>query len=245
MNKIIKFSKIVLEGKTLQDKLNIVSFFMGNPKELDLKNSDGLFHVRANKSDLWMCSPLGDLDMRKYFDLEEGTFIDVGANIGRYSIALAKRPKVHVIAFEPDPSNFDALKRNILLNNLQEKIEIFPIALSNKSGEAIFYINKENAGNSSLEMQRGQTSTQIKVRTERADNLVKEKVDFIKIDVEGAESLVLKGASNIIKKFLPKIIFEAENLEKLAKVKRVLEPFGYNIQQITSTDYIAKRSIVK
>lgn len=65
------------------------------------------------------------------------------------------------------------------------------------------------------------------------------KVDLVKIDVEGAEADVLKGATKTLKKYHPKIIFEAWDEQYLKKVKEVLKPFNYKIKQIAPENYIA------
>ena len=64
-------------------------------------------------------------------------------------------------------------------------------------------------------------------------------VDIIKLDVEWAEAEVLEGAANILKKFHPKIVFEAIREEDLDKIINVLNPYKYNICRITEYDYLA------
>ncbi len=243
--KILKFIKLIAEGKTIKDKLKIMLFFLGFPKEIDLKNSDGLFHARANKSDLWMCTPLADRDMRKYFAPKEGTFLDIGANIGKYSIIMAKNPDVKVIAFEPEPSNLKALRSNIALNSFEDRITIASVALSDKRGVVNFYQGRGDPGVGSLEMTGGKTeNVPIKVNTQPLDDYAEKNkiqdIKLMKVDVEGLEASVFRGALKTLRKFHPKIIFEAQDENHLNESKNILEAVGYKIKQIDDTNFLAK-----
>ncbi len=244
--KFTKIIKLIMEGQKLNDKIKLIYillrryFGLKGQKELMLQNSDGTFKVRANDSDLWILTSLGDKEMRPYFNVDEGTFIDIGANVGKYSIILAKNPNIKVIAFEPDPYNLEALKFNIVLNN--SPVVIKDIALSNKKGTASFFLNPDNQGNSSL-LNSGQKGEEIFVKTDTLDNVLKdnkERISLIKIDVEGFEAEVLQGARETIRKFHPKIIFEAWNGEYLDRCMEVLNPLGYSTKKINGGNYLAK-----
>ncbi len=147
--------------------------------------------------------------MRKgTFELEETTlisrllgytdvFVDVGANLGYYT-CLALQNKKHVIAFEPQPQNLSCLFKNLIANGWQDKAEVFPVALSDKPGLLTLYgasgpsasLVKNWAGYSSYYHQIVPISTLDNVLGIRFSN----KQLFVKIDVEGAEYQVLKGA---------------------------------------------------
>ena len=128
------------------------------------------------------------------------TIIDVGANVGWYTIIASKLVGKNgsVIAFEPDPENFALLKRNTLANGCDNVI-LEQKALSNASGTLTLYLDESNKGMHStvFDWKRGG----IKVEALRLDDYLEnrfKRVDFVKIDVEGAEPMVLEGMKRTI-----------------------------------------------
>src|SRR5215213_5373151 len=144
----------------------------------------------------------------------EGIVVDVGAHYGRYTLIAAKRigPKGKVIAIEADPKNFDMLNKNIKLNELSaENVITFNYTASSNKSKVNLSIpeEKKSAGHtiySSIIPSRASTEKFIEVNANTLDNLLYdneisvEQVDWIKIDVEGAELEVLRGATNILSK---------------------------------------------
>ena len=136
---------------------------------------------------------------------------DIGANIGLYSIYAAKTKDIQVFAFEPSVFNLELLAKNIHINKLQEKIIIFPLALSYKNGFNLFKMNNPVWGGalSSFGVDFDQHGRDFKSSFEysilglNADDVARifniAKPDYIKIDVDGIEHLILSGASNILK----------------------------------------------
>lgn len=126
-------------------------------------------------------------------------FVDVGASFGYYTILAASivGPRGKVIAFEPEPTRFIFLKTNIKINRFPHVIAV-NAAVSNVNGESHFYISGEE---SSLYMRPG---PQIKVKTVRLDEFLESiginSINMIKIDVEGAEMLVLEGAEKVFRR---------------------------------------------
>jgi len=121
-------------------------------------------------------------------------FVDVGANIGGYAIRAAKYCKVY--AFEPLPRNYNLLKLNEKINNV--KINSFKVAAGNSEERIKLYYNSNYPGKPSV-MRRQKDF--IEVEMKQLDKLIdEEKIDLIKIDVEGAEDLVLEGAKNCLKR---------------------------------------------
>jgi FkbM family methyltransferase len=141
--------------------------------------------------------------------------MDVGANLGYYTISMANWVGSHglVVAFEPFPANFETLKRNVHLNRLQNVI-LEPAALSNRNGSLrlIYGVNEQFSATPSVSgyAVEGDRDS-IEVPTRRLDDYVAElgrMPTFIKIDVEGAELAVLEGARNTLAAVRPILLVE-------------------------------------
>ncbi|OGL53993.1 hypothetical protein A3K55_02200 [Candidatus Shapirobacteria bacterium RBG_13_44_7] len=128
------------------------------------------------------------------------TVVDVGANIGYYTVLLGKKAK-KVYAFEPEKTSFEILKKNVEVNKLKG-VELFGVALGGKKEKKKLEKSKDNFGDNRLSDKGGV------VGVERLDDLVKEKIGLIKIDTQGWEPEVIKGAREIIRKYHPKIFLE-------------------------------------
>ena len=148
--------------------------------------------------------------------LQEGDiFVDVGANIGLFSLIASKfvGPEGLVICFEPSPTTFDRLVENVNQNCL-ENIDLRNIGLSNSSGELTFYISENgyDAWNSFAPGQDNklQRSIQVPVSTldKELSGIDKSRVKVIKIDVEGWEKFVLYGGQAFLKEYSPIVIVE-------------------------------------
>lgn len=178
-----------------------------------------------------------DFDMVMNLVEKGDTIFDIGANIGWYSLNLAKNIKTtEVLSFEPIPKTFDYLKRNVELNQINN-IKTFNFGFSDEEKEIEFYYYKEGSGNASLTNLSNMEGTQkIKCAVKKLDAFVSMNncsVDFIKCDVEGAELLVFKGGIETIKRDKP-IIF-TEMLRKWS------DKFNYHpneiIELLTSEGY--------
>lgn len=137
-------------------------------------------------------------------------FVDIGANVGYYTLIAARQAgkRGHIYAFEPDPYNYDLLQRNVEVNHY-ENVTPARLGLSNKKGRATLYLQKDNLGAHSLSNHHLRTDRSVEIATATVDELFGEgRVDVIKMDVEGAEGLVLEGARQVLKKQKPTIVME-------------------------------------
>jgi len=140
------------------------------------------------------------------------TFIDVGANMGIYTLVASRLvgEAGRVIAFEPSAQSFPLLRKNIALNGLTNVLAL-PEALSHEIGRTRLYHGPDPVSNS---LGRGLSwdGDAEEVATETLDNVLHRtslmRVDAIKIDVEGAEELVLRGALKTLTRVRPIIVFE-------------------------------------
>ena len=148
-----------------------------------------------------------------YDNLKEGmTFIDIGANIGQYTLLAASivGDSGKVISVEAAPYTYTILNKNISLNNLSNVVS-HNVAVSNSKGFTTFHLGHYgNSGASSLKPTINTGVREIKVKTNTLDNLLigLDKTDIMKIDVEGAELMVLNGGKTILKNFKPMLILE-------------------------------------
>jgi FkbM family methyltransferase len=142
----------------------------------------------------------------KIFNPKSGDVVlDVGAYIGYpYTLKSAKLVGDHgkVISIEPDPWNFRILTMNVKSNRLSNVI-LLNVAISDKDGESSFYVRKRPmVSRTQIPQNPSDVYRVIKVKTRSIDSILEQynipKVDWIKIDVEGAEMLVLKGARRLL-----------------------------------------------
>jgi len=137
-------------------------------------------------------------------EIKEGDVVlDIGANIGYYTLIFAKLvgPKGKVFAFEPDPENFALLNKNIKINEYKNVVLINK-AVSNETGEIKLYLNEYNKANHQIYPSKNHRKS-ILIQTTRLDDFFKDykgKIDFVKIDIEGAEYLAIQGMSNLLNK---------------------------------------------
>ncbi len=140
--------------------------------------------------------------------------IDIGAHIGLFSIIAAqvtgKRGKLY--AFEPAPGTFALLQQTVVINHEEQVIETIQKAVGKENGKITFFVsdNKADNSNSLVNYKEDRSLHGIDVAVTSIDNFVKEKniskLDFIKIDVEGAEYDTLQGAASTLKNLRPKCI---------------------------------------
>lgn len=133
-----------------------------------------------------------------------GTFIDIGAHIGSViSEVHYRHPHAQIIAFEAIPEKAAALQRKF------PGFEVHNLALCDREGEASFFIDIEHSASSSLA--RGKADArEIKVKTRRLDSLFADRgANVLKVDVEGAELGVFRGATELISRSRPIIMFES------------------------------------
>lgn len=135
-------------------------------------------------------------------EIKEGDIVlDLGANIGYYILILAKLVGKNgkVFAFEPDPDNFAILKKNIEINGYKN-VTLIQKAVSNKTGKEKLYLSKYNKGAQTI-YDKDDNSEFIEVESIRLNDYFKNnnRVDFIKMDIEGAEDLAIRGMPLILK----------------------------------------------
>jgi FkbM family methyltransferase len=181
------------------------------------------------------------------------TVVDVGANVGYYTLQAAALvgPTGRVLAAEPNPSMVRQLESNLALNGINN-VTVADIALSDQDGTADFYFPETGceAYGSLRPNSLFRAASHSPVRTETLgtclERLAFSSVDLIKLDVEGAELSVLRGAERVLATMKPVLIFEAAELFSQAFGHTVfdtlsyLNGFGYTLTELEYGNWIAR-----
>lgn len=176
--------------------------------------------------------------------MQAAYFFDIGANIGVYTVQMSRIPTIRtILSFEPMPANRSQLHANILLNGLSDTVEIYPYALSNTEGNAVFLQNKGNStGRSRLKETNPHKLDEAKfeeviVQTKKLDEIseIKNQKLAIKIDVEGHELMVLEGMPGILKNNTCLLQIESYP-ESAPSTDKFLQGLGYSLITSISAD---------
>jgi len=142
--------------------------------------------------------------------------LDCGANIGVFVRKALSRGAGLVVAIEPSPMTLEALRRNFASEIEAKRVIVYPKGVWDHDDTLELKVNPANAGNDSLVLGDANAAS-VRVPLTTIDKLVAElglpRVDFIKMDIEGAEKPALKGGSATIKRFLPRMSISSEHLD--------------------------------
>lgn len=200
------------------------------------ENSDDFLHFFLRREE----------PVKLHLRLKRGqTFVDVGANVGYYSINASSKygndSSIRIVAIEAHPETFEVLTKNIQLNGCAE-ITAIQKAASDHAGKVVIYDDYDaetgkfiTGGSSILDAvshKGGKQRRSFEVNADTLDDILLNEcritnVDLMKMDIEGAEVLALKGASETLKK-LKKIIIEIHG-ENLEAVKQILSENGFDL----------------
>lgn len=261
--------KLFTEGQGVKDKmvlfpgaiLRLLGFAIGSSKisflnavfrriskpsfDVMMENRDGKFFCRKGTDDARIVAEAFEYLLRKYFEtITQGVFVDVGSHVGEYTIKVARRvgDNGRVISVEPESSNFATLKANIELNDLSNVTPV-NVACWNENEKLKLYLAQLPGDHS---VKKPVSTHFVEVSGLKLDDILKhleiDYVDFIKVDVEGADGEVLEGAEKTIARNLHvKIIFEAANRDNLAKCQEILRRHGFTITPIVKDKYYARK----
>jgi len=158
-------------------------------------------------------------------------FLDVGANIGLISLnILSHLPDLKIFCFEPGPSQYALLEKTINYNNLHEKMRLLRYSLGEKKGDSQFAAHSpvHTSGDGFFDTKRAGQCRLINVKVDTLDNwwesIGRRSVKVVKIDTEGAELWVLRGAERFIRQCRPTIFLEIN--------KDNFRPYPYSGQDV-------------
>ncbi len=133
---------------------------------------------------------------------DSDTFIDIGANVGSYTVLAGSAVGASCISIEPVPSTFTHLVENIELNSINDRVDHLNIALGETPGKLRFSTDKDTMNHVIAESEDCQRCIEVEVKS--LDDVVRERVPtVIKMDVEGWEANVVAGAKNILSQESP------------------------------------------
>lgn len=193
---------------------------------------------------------------------KNGVVLDVGAHIGLFSTIAAQcvGERGRVLAYEPTPSTFKLLNQTIRMNKLTGYVQGIAAAVGSETGEISFYVSDNAADNSNslVAYKQDRALHTVTVPLTSIDQQVKhyelKRVDFIKIDVEGAEYDTLLGAWDTMEEFRPAVILaihpeaiagKGDSVEDIVKHLERL-PYRYTNQgaPITREELLANQELI-
>ena len=227
--------KIKFRDNTLHHLLNISRKLAMPDSVFRVKNTlfyvpnypiDDIQRIVVNNQNFYEIKTLKILD--KYIK-DNAVILDIGSNIGNHTLYWSiERNAKKIFAFEPVKETFGILETNIALNQLLDKVVLYNAAVGSQTSKAkIKEFDSKNIGATSLVLDENGSISVLKIDDLSFDG---EKIDFIKIDTEGFEIEVLKGAKNTIMKNRP-VIFVESFKDKYPIVKEILESYGYKLEQ--------------
>ncbi len=185
---------------------------------------------------------------------QNSVFWDIGANVGLYSIYAAKTRNCSVVSFEPSIFNLEILARNIFINNLNQNIQILPIALSNSIGIGTLNMSSTNIGGalSSYNQFYGSDGKKLNIvfkfstLSMTMDSVIKELnlpyPKYVKIDVDGIEHLILEGGEAVLKNADELLIeFSKDFLVQSSSLIEILTKYGFIEKEYTKEELVRFR----
>jgi FkbM family methyltransferase len=200
--------------------------------------------------------------LSKLVPIKGATVWDVGAHIGYHSLTFAALvgPTGHVIAFEPNPHNIDRFRQHLERNaDLRERITLMTCALGNVNGEEDFVFSPEIDDGRSTgshlkrvftpeEPMAYQSFSQRKISVVTADTLLSDEhvpgPSIIKIDVEGAEALVLAGAQHLLGSLMPILLIEVHHITAMHDILNILLRSGYHTNILSEASNSLSRCFI-
>jgi FkbM family methyltransferase len=199
------------------------------------------------------------LFMPQFFDSEELAilgrsiapgyhFVDIGANVGAYSLFVAARAgrDARILAVEPQPNVFAKLSTNISLNPFGT-VKAVACAVADKAGDLTLFLDPRNEGESSMRTLRSSSANSVKVPAVPLAQLLKTEgfshVDAMKIDVEGAEDLILEPFLTAAHEALwPRLLILEDSTSKWnTNLRALIEKSGYSLVRQTRLNFVFER----
>jgi FkbM family methyltransferase len=243
-----KLSTLPVLG-TVMRKASLMLLPTLTEKVLQVKDGPGKgFYFELNprwENGLWRGSyePDAERIMEKYFKPGK-TFYDVGGGIGFYTLVAARRG-AKVFTIEPDPKNFELIQRHAKLNNLQDKLNLVPLAVYSHTGSLLMEPSDKGEGHGHGHVQEvfgTAPSKCIEVECTTLDDFARKNPapDLVKIDVEGCEADVFQGSEWLMRETRTAILCEVHNAELAARIEKIVLGRNYNLEWLDDSDYTVR-----
>ncbi|HWD20084.1 MAG TPA: FkbM family methyltransferase [Verrucomicrobiae bacterium] len=194
-------------------------------------------------------------ELSKHVDLKGKVCWEIGAHIGYHALSFAALG-AEVLAFEPNEHNARAIKVHLERNpELGKHIRLLTVAVADQVGEMSFAQSDDMTGASSgSHLQAGiqpledyEAFATVKVPVTTIDTVIQggeRKPDVIKIDVEGAEALVLRGGKELLQTHRPLLLMEVHHILLMMEVQALLRDFGYELRSLDDGHTTASRCFI-
>jgi FkbM family methyltransferase len=210
----------------------------------------GAFKIRLRRNrSFWLREPLESerfpFAMLRQMVKPGDVVYDAGANLGLYARYLIQGLHAgHVVAFEPMPDNRSLLTENVALAGIDRQVTLLPMALADEDGTVEFQVDDVQSASGTLDKVTGGEPCvcrrnlglgprTTKVLCRRLDTVIPELglplPDMIKIDVEGAEALLLRGAERLLREHSPMLLIELHGIQEIRDVLGLLDTMGYAV----------------
>ncbi|WP_143423081.1 FkbM family methyltransferase [Halarsenatibacter silvermanii] len=176
--------------------------------------------------------------------LEGSKILDVGANIGEFSLVALDNGAQKVIAIEPDPLIYYALKENLKMH--LNKTEVYDIAFSNFNGRETFYLQSNTADSSLVEFDNYEKAIEVKVCKIDSffDQEILDKIDILKMDAEGGEPEILKGAQRLLENLnyvTIDVSAERKGEKTMKDCKKILKKYNFDLRIVNEENVLIGR----
>lgn len=224
----------------------------------------GKFRIRLRRNrSLWLRPPLAHewypLATLRAFVRPTDIVWDVGANLGLYTRWLVTHLNARqVCSFEPMSENLPELRHNLALGGVAGKVTIVPWALSNTDGEVSFQIDDMQSASGAVDsVHQGRacvsrTALGLPPKTEIVTSRTIDAIlragelpapDVLKIDVEGAERMLLDGGQEFFQQASPRLVIETHGLEVAKQCLEFLFDHGYSVAACVPTSWHPRRHL--
>lgn len=247
---MVKIAKLVYVHQSIMDK-RLIKFLLKRPaswmaccqilvamickrSHVITRRNGIVIQTKIGNGEGLFCAVAGidyEPEMRWFLDQmkPDQCFIDVGANVGIYSLhasrRLGNRGKVH--AFEPTPETFDTLNQNIRLNSFIN-IESHKLALSDHCG-ILHLVAGDRPASNATSVEGSGLSIQALTLDEFRETHPDRKIDFIKVDIEGGEEAFFRGGKDALRRDNPVILFESMHTGPSYPERQFLRDLGYRL----------------
>ena len=198
-----------------------------------------IFETRPNSDDYYFLKPKYEENYLYVFcPKNKDVVLDVGAHVGRYSLYAGKKVGENgkVISIEANPQNYEQLVKNIRLNNLEQIVFPYNFAASDVNGSVELKVPKDSGRSSIIDSRvSGEKIKIIKIKSVRLEDFLEEigidKINWMKMDIEGAEIKALKGLGKYLNKIENILIEVSDENEK--DFLKIMRKFNFHIRLLS------------